>query len=165
MQPPAGPPVCAALNFTARRERRPPRLWIIVRNGVPMGTSTRCPRAPLPPRQRKHLRAGAGGEPMAANQSPPFSTMVGMLAKVSTLLIRVGSFHSPAFRWIRRPGNGLAPLALDRGEQRRFLAANICSGADPQVDAEVEAAVENALAQQGFTPRPVRAQVRRRATR
>ena len=89
--------------------------------------------------------------------------MVGMLAKVSTLLMRVGAFHKPALRRIRRPRNSVAALAFDRGQQRGFFAANISARADAQVDAEIEAAVENRGRREGPSRRACSRAVRSRA--
>ena len=65
------------------------------RRVAPMGTSMRPVLAILPARA-KTLVPLLPAVPMEENHSPPRSMMVGMLAKVSTLLMRVGAPQSPA---------------------------------------------------------------------
>ena len=92
MQPPEGPPVCAALNLPARNaaadvehdlaQRRPHRHLDQARVRDLAG-------------QREHLRALAARGADGANQSAPRAMIAGMLANVSTLLISVGLPHRP----------------------------------------------------------------------
>ena len=90
---------------------------------------------------------------MEANHSLPFRIMPGMLANVSTLLMSVGLGPQAALGRVWRPGDRLPAAAFDGSEQRGLLAANVGSGANAHVDAEVETAFENAVAQQTFAAR------------
>src|SRR5579862_8536745 len=93
MQPPAGPPVLAALN-SYPAGTPPPMSNRIVRREVPIGTSTRPVRA-IRPASANTLVPGLAGDPVEANHAPPFSMMAGIFANVSTLLISVGCPHNP----------------------------------------------------------------------
>ena len=88
MHPPEGPPVCTALNL--RPSGMPPPISkMISRSVMPMGTSISpvfCTR----PASAKTFVPLLFSVPMRANQSPPLRRMGGMLANVSTLLIKVG---------------------------------------------------------------------------
>ena len=93
MQPPAGPPVCTALN--ARPSTMPPPMSnTISRRVVPIGTST-SPVFTTRPARAKTLVPLLVAVPIAANQSPPLRMMGAMLANVSTLLMSVGRPQSP----------------------------------------------------------------------
>ena len=93
MQPPEGPPVCTAL-IVPPSGTPPPISSTISRRVVPIGTSTRPVLRTLPARA-KTLVPLLFSVPMPANQSAPSRMMAGTLAKVSTLLIRVGQAPEP----------------------------------------------------------------------
>src|SRR4029077_21286344 len=59
-----------------------------------------------------------------------------------------GAFPKPRFRGERRTRSRGAALAFDAGDQRRFLAADKGSGAEPYVHVETEARAADAVAQQ-----------------
>ena len=92
-QPPAGPPICTALNFLPLR-MPPPISKMILRSVVPIGTSTRPVLTTLPV-SAKVFVPGDFSVPKLLYQSAPFITMPGTLAKVSTLLRTVGFAHRP----------------------------------------------------------------------
>ncbi len=50
------------------------------------------------------------------------------------------------FRRERRTGSGLAAVALDRGHESRFLAANERARAETKLDIEIKVGTENSLA-------------------
>ena len=60
----------------------------------------------------------------------------------------VGWPHRPLIGRVGRAGPRRAAVALDRGDERRLLAADEGAGADADVDAEAEAGVEDAAAQE-----------------
>ena len=93
MQPPEGPPVCAALNFLPFG-MPPPISSTISRRVVPIGISTRPVLLILPTRQ-KTLVPLLRSVPMPANQSAPLRMMRGILAQVSTLFRMVGTPNRP----------------------------------------------------------------------
>ena len=93
MQPPEGPPVCAALNFFPLG-MPPPISSTISRNVVPIGISTRPVFLILPPRANTFVPLERS-VPMEANQSAPFKMICGTLAKVSTLFSVVGLPNRP----------------------------------------------------------------------
>ncbi len=141
MQPPEGPPVCTALNFLPSGIP-PPISKTISRSVIPMGTSTSpvfCTR----PARAKTFVPLLFSVPISAYHSPPLRMMGATLAKVSTLLIRVGCSQKPFDRGIRRPRTRRAALAFDRGDQRRFLAANECACPQPDFDPEIETGAAN----------------------
>ena len=78
MQPPEGPPVCAALNFLPPG-MPPPISSTMVRSVVPMGISTRPAFLILPP-SANTLVPLLFSVPMLANQSAPFRMICGTLA-------------------------------------------------------------------------------------
>ena len=86
--------------------------------------------------------------PIEAYQAPPLRTIGAMLAKVSTLLMRVGWPQRPLVGRVGRARPRRAAVALDRGDEGRLLAADEGAGADADVDAEAEAGVEDAAAQE-----------------
>jgi len=88
MQPPEGPPVWAALNCLPPG-MPPPMSKMISRSVIPIGTSMRPVRAILPA-SAKTLVPFDFSVPTAAKALAPPETMAGTLAKVSTLLMRVG---------------------------------------------------------------------------
>ena len=94
MQPPEGPPVWTA--FTAPSGAPPPIVSTTVRRLVPIGTSTR-PVWRTAPERANTLVPRLPSVPIAAYQAPPSRRIVGTAAKVSTLLIRVGAPHRPAW--------------------------------------------------------------------
>src|ERR1700758_5254675 len=93
MQPPDGPPVWTALNFLPSGIPPPisNRIW---RSVMPIGTSIR-PVFLIFPASAKTLVPLLFAVPMPANHSPPLRMIGGTLAKVSTLLMRVGAPHRP----------------------------------------------------------------------
>ena len=93
MQPPEGPPVCTALNLRPSG-MPPPMSKMISRRVMPMGTSIR-PVLTILPVRAKILVPLLLAVPMVANQAPPRLMIGAMLAKVSTLLIRVGLPNRP----------------------------------------------------------------------
>src|SRR5579864_4580611 len=92
MQPPDGPPVCTALIFPSGAP--PPISSTISRSFVPIGTSIR-PVFLIFPASAKTLVPLLFSVPIFANHSAPLRIIDGTLAKVSTLLIRVGQSHKP----------------------------------------------------------------------
>ncbi len=93
MPPPEGPPVWTALK------RLPPGIpppisSMISRSVIPIGTSTR-PVLLILPTSEKILVPLPLRVPILAYSSPPFRTMIGTLAQVSTLLMVVGFPQSP----------------------------------------------------------------------
>ena len=92
-QPPEGPPICTALNFSPFFTP-PPMSKMISRRVVPMGTSIR-PVFSMEPVREKVLVPGLPAVPMERYHSAPSRTMRGTLAKVSTLLRTVGFSHKP----------------------------------------------------------------------
>src|ERR1051325_4038672 len=93
MHPPDGPPVCTAL-IEPPLGAPPPISSTISRIGVPMGTSIR-PVLVIFPASAKTFVPLLFSVPMPANHAAPLRTMGGTLAKVSTLLIRVGELYKP----------------------------------------------------------------------
>ena len=67
---------------------------MISRSGMPIGTSTRPVRLILPTSE-KILVPFDLPVPMASNQAAPFLTILGIVARVSTLLMQVGNPQSP----------------------------------------------------------------------
>src|SRR5882724_11133883 len=93
MQPPEGPPVCTAL-IVPPSDAPPPISSTICRRVIPIGTSTNPERLTLPARAKTFVPL-LFAVPMEENHSAPRRRMGGMLANVSTLLMRVGHSHSP----------------------------------------------------------------------
>ena len=60
----------------------------------------------------------------------------------------MGLPHRPRSVGYGRPDRRLAPLALDRVDQRRLLAADERPGAEPDLQIEIEARAQDVLAQQ-----------------
>ena len=94
MQPPEGPPVCTAL-YLRPSGMPPPISKMISRSVMPIGTSIR-PVFSTRPASAKTLVPLLFSVPMPANQSAPWRMIGAMLAKVSTLLMRVGQPHRPS---------------------------------------------------------------------
>src|SRR3974377_502907 len=94
MQPPEGPPVWTALILPPSGAP-PPISSTISLKEVPIGTST-SPVLRILPARAKTFVPLLFSVPIAANQSGPLRMMTGMLAKVSTLLMRVGFPQRPA---------------------------------------------------------------------
>ena len=93
MQPPEGPPICTALR--CRPPSMPPPISSTMRRMlIPMGTSISPPRTILPARA-KVLVPGLVGVPAALKASTPWVRIQGTVARVSTLLTRVGCPHRP----------------------------------------------------------------------
>ena len=78
MQPPEGPPVCAALNFLPFG-MPPPISSMTSRSVVPIGISTRPVLVILPPSAKTFVPFDFS-VPMDANQSAPFRMICGMFA-------------------------------------------------------------------------------------
>ena len=76
--------------------------------------------------------------PMAAYHSPPLRMMGAILAKVSTLLIRVGCAEKAFHGGIRRPRTRRAALAFHRSDQGGFFSADESPGAQAHVDTKTE---------------------------
>ena len=95
----------------------------IFRRVVPIGTSIRPVLVILPASANTFVPL-LFSVPMPANQSAPLRMIGATLANVSTLLISVGQAPQPALRRERRARTRRAALALDRGHQRRLLAAD-----------------------------------------
>ena len=112
-----------------------------------MGTSIR-PVLSTRPARANTLVPLLFSVPMAANHSPPLRMMGAMLAKVSTLLIRVGQPHRPSCAGIRRPRPRRAALAFDGGDQRGLFAADEGPGAQADIHVEAEARAGDVVAQQ-----------------
>src|SRR3989338_8381285 len=93
IQPPDGPPICAALQFLLRA-MPPPMSKIISLMVVRMGTSTSPVFLTLPARANIFVPL-LPAVPMPLYHFAPFSIIGGMLASVSTLFIHVGFPHSP----------------------------------------------------------------------
>src|SRR3974390_696897 len=93
MQPPDGPPVWTAFTEPPSGTPPPPSS-LAVRSGGPIGTSMR-PVFLIFPARAKTFVPLLFSVPILANQSAPFRTIDGMLANVSTLLIKVGNPQSP----------------------------------------------------------------------
>jgi hypothetical protein len=72
-----------------------------------MGTSIKPGLLTLPVSE-KHLVPVHFAVPILENHLPPFCTMSGMLAKVSTFWISVGFFHKPEFAGYGGRGRGIA---------------------------------------------------------
>src|SRR5690606_25376784 len=124
MQPPEGPPVWAALNLLPPGIP-PPISSMIVRKGVPIGTSTRPVLLILPARANT-LGPGLRSVPKRLNHSAPLRMIGAMLAYVSTLLMSVGLPHRPAVA-----GNG----GLGRGMPRLPSIEAISAVSSPQTNA------------------------------
>ncbi len=76
--------------------------------------------------------------------------MGAMLANVSTLLISVGWPHKPDCGRIGRARPRRAALAFDGRDQRGLFAAHERAGAQADVDAEIEVAAADAVAEQSL---------------
>jgi len=95
-QPPEGPPICADLKrFFSRMP--PPILKRISPRGFPMGTSM-MPVLTTSPARAKTLVPRLFSVPNEAYQSPPRARISGMAARVSTLLMMVGSLKRPDWK-------------------------------------------------------------------
>src|SRR5262245_53670951 len=92
MQPPEGPPVCAALNLPPGMP--PPISNRIVRRDVPIGTSMSPVFAMRPARANTFVPL-LFSVSIEANHVLPRSMIGGISANVSTLLMRVGEPHNP----------------------------------------------------------------------
>src|ERR1017187_3552288 len=93
MQPPECPPVCTALNLWPLGIP-PPISKMISRSVIPIGISIRPVLVILPVRA-KTLVPLLLSVPMLAYHCGPLRMMGAILAKVSTLLMRVGDSHRP----------------------------------------------------------------------
>ncbi len=91
--PPEGPPVCTPLNRLPPRIP-PPILYIMSRNVVPMGTSTK-PVLFTVPTSEKIFVPLLPSVPIEVNQSAPFSIISGTVAYVSTLFKLLGLSQTP----------------------------------------------------------------------
>src|SRR5271165_6066204 len=107
MHPPEGPPVWTAL-ILAPPGAPPPISSTIWRRVVPIGTSMR-PVFAILPASAKTLVPLLLAVPMAANHSAPLRMIGAMLARVSTLLMRVGQLQRPL-----SAGNGGRGLGVPR---------------------------------------------------
>ena len=116
IQPPEGPPVCAALNFLPPGIP-PPISSTISRRVVPIGTSTSPVLCILPPRANT-LVPFDFSVPMALNHSGPFKIICGILASVSTLL-RIDGFPNSPFC----AGNGGRGLGSPRFPSMEVMRA------------------------------------------
>ena len=99
MQPPDGPPVCAALKVLFFL-MPPPISNTTSPRVIPIGTST-MPVLLIDPARANTLVPLLFSVPMPANQSAPFSIIGAMLAYVSTLHMMVGLPNRPDWN-----GNG-----------------------------------------------------------
>src|SRR5664279_6328653 len=93
MHPPEGPPVWTALILPPLGAP-PPMVSTILRRVVPMGTSI-SPVLVIFPASAKTFVPLLFSVPMAENQSAPLRMIGATLAKVSTLLMRVGEPQRP----------------------------------------------------------------------
>src|SRR4030042_1666281 len=93
IQPPEGPPVCAALNFFLFGTP-PPTSKISSLRVIPIGTST-SPVLFTFPAKAKTLVPLLVSVPIPAYHSGPLSIILATLAQVSTLLILVGFPQRP----------------------------------------------------------------------
>ncbi len=124
MQPPEGPPVCTALNRLPRGIP-PPISKMMVDRGVPIGTSTNPLLAILPVRAKTAVPL-LFSVPIPANQSAPRSMIMGMEARLFTLLMLVGFPSRPD--WAGNGGRG-------RGMPRRPSIEAIKAVSSPQTKA------------------------------
>src|ERR1044071_6086293 len=93
MQPPDGPPVWTDLIF--RPSGAPPPISSTIwRRGMPKGTSIRPLLVTLPVRANTFVPL-LFSVPKPAYHSAPLLMIGAILAKVSTLLMRVGQPHNP----------------------------------------------------------------------
>src|SRR6516225_4874141 len=134
MHPPDGPPVCTAL-MSLPSGAPPPISSTMVRNVIPIGTSTRPVLRTLPARENT-LVPRLLPTPMLAYQSGPRRSIGVTLENVSTLLIRV-AVPQARFAGIRRPRPRRAAPPFNRRHQRGFFAADKSAGADPQIDPKI----------------------------
>ena len=147
MHPPDGPPVWAALKVPPSGTP-PPISSTISRSEMPIGTSIR-PVLPSVAGEGEHLGPRDSlGVPIERTSRRRWPMIAGTLARVSTLLIIVGRPNRPPLGRIRRAQPGCATAALDRRHERRLLAADERSGADADLDLEVEVGLEDATAEQ-----------------
>ena len=97
--------------------------------------------------QREDLGAGAAAAAGLGEPRRPAAMIGAMLNQVSTLLMLVGWPHRPFCAG--KGGRGAdGRRALERGDQRRLLAADEGAGAFNHFDVEGEAAAQDVLAQQ-----------------
>ena len=143
MQPPDGPPVCTAL-IVPPSAIPPPISSTICRSVVPIGTSTR-PVFPILPARAKTLVPLLFAVPMPANQSAPLRMIGGDVGEGLDVVDQRRQPHRPCLGRVGRARPRGAALALDRGDQRRLLAADEGPGADPDVDLEVEGRLEDGV--------------------
>ena len=92
IQPPEGPPVCMA--FTSPSGTPPPISSTISLMVIPIGTSIK-PLFRILPVRAKIFVPLLVAVPILLYHREPFSIIVAILARVSTLLIRVGLSQSP----------------------------------------------------------------------
>ena len=104
---------------------------------MPIGTSTRPVLTTLPARA-KTLVPLLFSVPMPANQSPPLRMIGGDVGEGLDVVDQRRAAPQARLGRVRRARPGRAALALDRGDQRRLLAADERPGADADVDVEVE---------------------------
>ena len=118
MQPPEGPPVCAALNFLPPGMPPPISSTIVAQRGA-HGDLHQAGIRDLAA-QGKDLGALAGvSVPMAANQSAPCQDDLGDVG-VGLHVVEHGGLAEQALdRRERRAGPGLAPVALDGASSAR----------------------------------------------
>ena len=124
MQPPEGPPVCAALNRFPFGI--PPAMSkMISPSVVPIGTST-IPVFTTSPASAKTFVPVLFGVPVVAKAAPPIRMTIGTFARVSTLLMMVGRSKTP-----RSNGNG----GFWRGSPRFPSIEAISAVSSPQTNA------------------------------
>src|SRR4030042_5025221 len=104
--PPDGPPTRTALNALPSGTPPPISKTTSLRV-VPIGTSINPGLFTLPVRE-KHFVPVHFGVPVLENHAPPFWTIKGMLARVSTFCISVGFPHKPEFAGYGGRGRGIA---------------------------------------------------------
>ena len=148
MQPPEGPPICAALNFLPRGTPPPISLNDQSRREVPMGTSTR-------PVLAHHARPGR--RPWCPCCSRCRCRRTRRRRDLHDAAGRCEGLHvvddgglaeQARLRREGRPGPRHAALALDGVHQGGLLAADEGAGAHLDDDVQVEAAAQDVLAQQ-----------------
>ena len=122
MQPPDGPPVCAALNLW------PPGIAAadVFDDLAQRGAHRDLDEARVVDlaAEREHFVPGLFSVPMLRNHAGPLRKICGIFAYVSTLLRTVGFWKRPLSAGNGGAASRLAALALDGGHQRRLLAAD-----------------------------------------
>ena len=151
MQPPDGPPVCAALKALPSG-MPPPMSSTIWRSVIPIGTSM----SPVFTRSPASANTFVPVFAFSADRREPVCALAHDRRDVGEGLDvvdhRRGAPEAP-FGWVRGTQAWDAPAAFDRGEKRRLLTANECTRPNPDVDVERELGVEDVATEETLATR------------